>query len=85
MNFLQIISGSSDGSIKIWSVGMRRCTETIKVHSEGVWTLQTNPAWTHVYSSGRDKTIRMTDLRNTEDSVLLGQESDPVLKVSSKF
>ncbi|VDL97961.1 unnamed protein product [Schistocephalus solidus] len=42
---------------------------------------QTNTAWTRVFSSGRDKRIYMTDLRNTEDSVLIGQESDPVLKV----
>ncbi|KAL7056421.1 hypothetical protein AAHC03_020796 [Spirometra sp. Aus1] len=77
----EIISGSSDGTIKIWSVGMRRCNETIRRHSEGVWTLQTNKAWTHVFSSGRDKRIYMTDLRNTEDSVLIGQESNPVLKV----
>lgn len=36
----EVISGSSDGTIKIWSVGMRRCTETIRRHAEGVWTLQ---------------------------------------------
>uniref|UniRef100_A0A0X3QA96 WD repeat-containing protein 48 n=2 Tax=Schistocephalus solidus TaxID=70667 RepID=A0A0X3QA96_SCHSO len=77
----EIISGSSDGTIKVWSVGMRRCNETIRRHSEGVWTLQTNTAWTRVFSSGRDKRIYMTDLRNTEDSVLIGQESDPVLKL----
>ncbi|KAH9278524.1 WD repeat-containing protein 48 [Echinococcus granulosus] len=77
----EILSGSSDGTIKLWSVGMRRCTETIHRHSEGVWTLQTNPAWTEVYSSGRDKNIFATTLRNTDDSFLIGWESNPVLKL----
>ncbi|KAL5961726.1 WD repeat-containing protein 48 [Taenia solium] len=77
----EILSGSSDGTIKLWSVGMRRCTETIHRHSEGVWTLQTNPAWTEVYSSGRDKNIFATALRNTDDSFLIGWESNPVLKL----
>ncbi|KAM7534165.1 hypothetical protein Aperf_G00000111211 [Anoplocephala perfoliata] len=77
----EILSGSSDGTIKLWSVGMRRCTETIRRHSEGVWTLQTNPSWTEVYSSGRDKNIFATTLRNTDDSFLIGRESNPVLKL----
>ncbi|VDO12224.1 unnamed protein product [Rodentolepis nana] len=77
----EILSGSSDGTIKLWNVGMRRCTETIRRHSEGVWTLQTNPSWTEVYSSGRDKNIFATTLRNTDDSFLIGRESNPVLKL----
>ncbi|VDD75385.1 unnamed protein product [Mesocestoides corti] len=77
----EILSGSSDGTIKQWSVGMRRCTETIRRHTEGVWTLQTNSSWTEVYSSGRDKNIFATTLRNTDESFLIGRESDPVLKV----
>lgn len=31
----QIISGSSDGTIKLWSVGQQQCIQTIQVHSEG--------------------------------------------------
>uniref|UniRef100_A0A5K3F747 WD_REPEATS_REGION domain-containing protein n=1 Tax=Mesocestoides corti TaxID=53468 RepID=A0A5K3F747_MESCO len=77
----EILSGSSDGTIKQWSVGMRRCTETIRRHTEGVWTLQTNSSWTEVYSSGRDKNIFATTLRNTDESFLIGRESDPVLKL----
>jgi len=37
---LQCLSGSSDGSIKLWSLGQQRCIQTIKVHDEGVWSLQ---------------------------------------------
>ena len=37
---LQCLSGSSDGTIKLWSLGQQRCIATYKVHDEGVWSLQ---------------------------------------------
>ncbi len=45
MDFLfQCLSGSSDGTIKLWSLGMQRCVGTYKVHEEGVWSLQVRAA-----------------------------------------
>ena len=38
----QCLSGSSDGTIKLWSLGQQRCIATYKVHGEGVWALQVN-------------------------------------------
>lgn len=35
----QCLSGSSDGTIKLWSLGQQRCITTIRVHSDGVWAL----------------------------------------------
>jgi WD repeat-containing protein 48 len=49
---LQCISGSSDGTIKLWSLGQQRCVATYNWHNEGVWALQTNDAFTHVFSAG---------------------------------
>ena len=48
--FFQCISGSSDGSIKLWSLGQQRCLATFNVHNEGVWALQTNDNFTTVYT-----------------------------------
>jgi len=46
---LQCLSGSSDGSIKLWSLGQQRCIQTIKVHDEGVWSLQVcHGPWYHL-------------------------------------
>jgi len=53
------------------------------VHDEGVWALQVNEAFTHVYSGGRDKKIYCTDLRNPDIRVLICEEKAPVLKVSA--
>lgn len=36
----QVLSGSSDGTIKLWSLGQQRCMLTIRVHEEAVWALQ---------------------------------------------
>ncbi|TGZ60486.1 hypothetical protein CRM22_008518 [Opisthorchis felineus] len=77
----EVISASSDGTIRIWSLGMQCCTDTIRVHSQGVFTIQVNEAWTTLYSAGKDRKIWATDLSNPNRSVLLGEESDPVLRL----
>lgn len=35
----QCLSGSSDGTIKLWSLGQQQCVHTFRIHSEGVWAL----------------------------------------------
>ncbi len=77
----QCISGSSDGTIKLWSLGQQRCIATFYHHDEGVWALQTNEAFTHLFSAGRDKNIWYTDLRVPESRALVCTESAPVLKM----
>ncbi len=79
--FGQCLSGSSDGTIRLWSLGQQRCIATYRVHDEGVWALQVNEAFTHVYSGGRDRKIYCTDLRSPDIRVLICEEKAPVLKV----
>lgn len=81
----QCLSGSSDGTIRLWSLGQQRCIATYRVHDEGVWALQVNDAFTHVYSGGRDRKIYCTDLRNPDIRVLICEEKAPVLKVCPIF
>lgn len=81
----QCLSGSSDGTIRLWSLGQQRCIATYRVHDEGVWALQVNDAFTHVYSGGRDRKIYCTDLRNPDIRVLICEEKAPVLKVCHMF
>ncbi|RXM99027.1 WD repeat-containing protein 48 [Acipenser ruthenus] len=77
----QCLSGSSDGTIRLWSLGQQRCIATYRVHDEGVWALQVNEAFTHVYSGGRDRKIYCTDLRNPDIRVLICEEKASVLKM----
>lgn len=83
--YSQCLSGSSDGTIRLWSLGQQRCIATYRVHDEGVWALQVNDAFTHVYSGGRDRKIYCTDLRNPDIRVLICEEKAPVLKVCHSF
>ena len=76
----QCLSGSSDGTIKLWSLGQQRCIATYSCHEEGVWALQPNESFTQVISSGRDANIFMTDLRQTDKHTLVCRETEPVLR-----
>jgi len=80
-----VLSASSDGTIKLWSLGQQKCIGTIRVHTEGVWTLaalQDGSAFTTVYSAGRDGRVMCTDFRDARfNSYLVCQENAPVLKV----
>ena len=44
----QCLSGSSDGTVRLWSLGQQRCIATFHPHSEGVWALQPNETFTQV-------------------------------------
>uniref|UniRef100_A0A6I8RD51 WD repeat-containing protein 48 n=1 Tax=Xenopus tropicalis TaxID=8364 RepID=A0A6I8RD51_XENTR len=77
----ECLSGSSDGTIRLWSLGQQRCIATYRVHDEGVWALQVNEGFTHVYSGGRDRKIYCTDLRNPDIRLLICEEKAPVLKM----
>ena len=59
-----MVPSFSYGTIKLWSLGQQRCIATIYSHSEGVWALQTDEAFSRVYSSGRDRNVWATDLRH---------------------
>lgn len=64
---LQILSGSSDGTVRLWSLGQQRCIETFPVHDEGVWALDVSEDFNTFYSGGRDKRVCMTELRQGEE------------------
>ena len=76
------LSGGSDGTVRLWSLGQQRCITTYRIHGEGVWALCANDNFTGFYSSGRDKNVMWTDLSLDNSSTLLFVEDAPVLKVS---
>ena len=47
----------------------------------GVWALQTDDAFSRVFSSGRDRNVWVTDLRQVERRALVCRESAPVLRM----
>ena len=81
---MQCLSGSSDGTIRLWSLGQQRCIQTIRVHDEGVWALQANDSFSMAYSGGRDRKVWSFDLRNPDNRALICEEKAPVLKVRER-
>merc|ERR1712226_1227730 len=89
----KVLSGSSDGSIKLWCLGEQRCIETFKIHQDSVWCLLTDPAFTTLYSGGRDGCVFETDLTpslnasdtSSADSIFTSrqvvQEKKPILSM----
>ncbi|XP_052718579.1 WD repeat-containing protein 48-like [Crassostrea angulata] len=77
----QCLSGSSDGTIRLWSLGQQRCVATYRVHDDSVWALQANESFTTVYSGGRDRRVWATDLLNPDYRTLICEEKSPILKL----
>ncbi|KAH6935123.1 hypothetical protein HPB50_003451 [Hyalomma asiaticum] len=68
-----LISASSDTTVKVWNAYKGFCMSTLRTH-------KVNESFTTVFSGGRDRKIFMTDLRNPDNRALVCEESAPVLK-----
>ena len=76
----QLLSGSSDGTVRLWSVIQQCCIETFRLHDEGVWTVAVDDNFSTFYSSGRDKQVCVTHLK-TSTSRQLFMEEAPVVRL----
>ncbi|KAG9093864.1 hypothetical protein FRC06_011334 [Ceratobasidium sp. 370] len=47
-----VLTGSSDASIKLWSLPMRRCIHTFSAHADSVWALHSTHPQLHTFFSG---------------------------------
>ncbi|WAR16938.1 WDR48-like protein [Mya arenaria] len=72
----ECISGSSDGTIRLWSLGQQRCIATFRVHDDAA-----NDSFTMVYSGGRDRRVWATDIRNPDSRCCICEEKDHILKL----
>lgn len=74
-----MISGSSDGQVKVWDLSMHKCLHTYLMHEDSVWTLALHHAL--LYSAGRDRSLFRTNL-TTHQSTLIGVETAHVLSLA---
>ncbi|KHJ91783.1 WD domain, G-beta repeat protein [Oesophagostomum dentatum] len=68
------LSASADATVRLWDLGQQRCIATCLAHQEGVWTLQTDSAFSFVYSAGRDRRVFRTPICDFSQSQLLFEE-----------
>ncbi|KAI8866510.1 WD40 repeat-like protein [Ramicandelaber brevisporus] len=77
-----LLSGSSDATVKLWSIGQRRCLTTFALHSDSVWTIHSDDSMLRrFYSSGKDglvAKVAYTGVATDVDaSALSGEVGDP--------
>jgi WD repeat-containing protein 48 len=78
----QLLSASSDGTIRLWSLGQQRCIHTFdNLHTQGVWSLCVNEAFNKCLSSGKDAKVYLSDLRFDNKSRLICEETESVLSI----
>jgi WD40 repeat protein len=58
-----LISGSRDGTIRIWSVSQRQCMHTITAHEERVTSLALSPDDRLLATGGSDHLVRLWDFK----------------------
>jgi WD repeat-containing protein 48 len=82
------LSGSSDSTIKLWSVKAQRCLNTFETHQDSVWSLCSNdPNLKTFYSGSRDGLVNRTHVsgRASDDTesecIALFKEESGVTKV----
>jgi WD repeat-containing protein 48 len=82
-----IMTASSDQTIKVWSLTAGRCSHTLTMHNDSVWSLYSDhPQLSVFYSSDRSGLVAKTDTRNVSDidqgtSIAALQEHEGVVKV----
>ncbi|WVR06650.1 hypothetical protein IAU60_003682 [Kwoniella sp. DSM 27419] len=77
-----MLTGSSDTTIKLWSLAAHRCLHTFNHHDSSVWALHsTHPNLERFYSGSRDGYLCVTDVEQCADisdgeCVVLAQDGE---------
>lgn len=82
-----VMTASSDQTVKVWSLTAGRCSNTLTMHNDSVWSLfSSHPQLSLFYSSDRSGLVAKTDTRHVAEldegiSLAVLQENDGVHKI----
>jgi len=71
---MSLVSGSDDGSVKLWDVQTGGVVKTFHGHTQPVWSVSISADYTMIASGSTDNTIRLWDIHTEECHCLIQQE-----------
>ncbi|KAJ3009146.1 UNVERIFIED_CONTAM: hypothetical protein HDU68_002813, partial [Siphonaria sp. JEL0065] len=77
-----VVSGSSDNSVKVWDLRTGECTQTLTGHTDMVYSVAISTDGETIVSGSRDKTVKLWDIRTSECTRTLTGHTDWVRSVA---
>ena len=77
-----VVSGSEDGTLKLWDAASAALVRTLKGHNQGVWSVAFSPDGRLIVSGGADKTLRLWDAASGALVRTLKGHNQPVRSVA---
>lgn len=77
----QCVSASSDGTVRLWSIGEQRVIRVFQLSEHGIWALQTDEHFRWMYAGGRQADVTAISLIEPDINYCVGRESAPILSL----
>lgn len=78
----RLVSGSWDGTVRIWNVVTGNCEMVLEGHTSTVWSVAVFHDGMRVISGSLDKTVRVFDAKSAECLMILEEHDDSVFSVA---
>lgn len=76
-----IVTGSEDGTVKMWDLGTSKVIQEFKQHTSGVSCLQFHPCEFLLATGSSDKTVKFWDLETFDLVSTTNPEAKPIRKI----
>ena len=78
----RLVSGSQDGTLRVWLTKARKCLYTLTDHKGKIWTVAVSPDSRRALSGGDDKILRLWELDTGKLLKTYEGHGDPIWAVA---
>lgn len=76
-----LISGGSDGVLKIWDLRMMKCLSNMMIHHDSIWSIVPSPNLsTEIFTGSRDGSVFKVDSKSLSHCLVI-KEENPILSL----